>query len=61
VYLLLKKYRLSSGSIQGVSKILGQTSRVLHIKTKENIYINVPRSEWFLSVIEKLHSICVPG
>jgi hypothetical protein len=32
--------------------MLGQTSRVLHTKTKKEVHINMSGNEWFLGLIE---------
>ena len=42
--------------------MLGQISKVLHTKAKENVYINIcPEMSVFKIVIEKLYSICETG
>ena len=42
--------------------MLGQTSKVLYTKPKENVHINVcPEMSGFFIVIEKSHSFCGPG
>jgi hypothetical protein len=39
-----------------LSKMIGQSSRVLHHQNKEKVHINMSRNEWFLSLIERFHS-----